>query len=64
MKIENFHNEGMATDNQKEYIHVLIAELLDEGINVDIPSDEEIEDLLIEEASDLIDNLKDILGWS
>lgn len=54
---------GYATDGQVDYIHTLIAALLEEGevIHMD---DEEIDNLSLEGASECIDDLKDMLGWN
>lgn len=54
----------LASDNQKDYILTLLAEIQEQGIYIDEPSEEEIEDMLMQEASELIDDLKDLLGWS
>jgi len=59
----NLGRAGYATDGQVDYIHTLIAALLEEGevVNMD---DDDIDELSLEEASELIDDLKDMLGWN
>ncbi len=54
---------GLATEAQLDYIYILIASLLEKGETVPF-TDEEIEELTREEASEIIDDLKNELGWS